>query len=283
MNTSQTSSRATLVGEEARRRFAAIEGAPVFLCEWPRVLFVHYVVEADILMRHVPFELELFDGHAVVSVVAFTMRRFRPRWGGRLTEWFFWPARTNSFFNVRTYVQHGGELGAYFMTQWLSHPFCLFARLPALRLPWHLGRMDYRHVHERGKLTGCVIGGEGRRLSYSATIAAGASFVPPASGSLAEFAMERYTAFALRGGKPVVFRVWHEPWPQCSIDVKLQDDGLLAQPGNWIQHARFAGANYSIGCTEVWMGRVRRTDAGDVKNCNGVRGIRPRIASFPTL
>src|SRR5262245_54548570 len=242
----------------AHARFLATQQQPLFLCEWPRVLFMHYAVDAKVLQPQVPFALELFDGRAIVSLVAFTMQRFRPRWGGRLTERLFRPARTNSFFNVRTYVRHCGEPGAYFITQWLSHPFCLFARLPNLRLPWHRARMAYEHAHERGTLRGGIIGSKGNRLTYSATLAEGASFDFSEPGSLGEFAMERYTAFALPGGKPVVFRIWHEPWPQCAIEVTVQDDGLLAQSGNWLQHAHFAGAYYSVGCSEVWMGKVRR-------------------------
>ena len=72
--------------ELARQRFIAVESAPTFLCEWQRVLFVHYEVDQSLLQREVPFELELFEGKAVVSLVAFTMRRFRPHWGGLLTK-----------------------------------------------------------------------------------------------------------------------------------------------------------------------------------------------------
>jgi uncharacterized protein YqjF (DUF2071 family) len=245
----------------AHARFLATQQQPLFLCEWPRVLFMHYAVDAKFLQPRVPFALERFDGRAIVSLVGFTMQRFRPRCGGRLTEWLFRPAAKNGFFNVRTYVRHCGEPGAYFMTQWLSHPFCLFARLPILRLPWHHARMAYEHAHERGKLRGRVIGSKGNHLTYSATLAAGASFVLSEPGSLAEFTMERYTAFALRGGKPVVFRIWHEPWPQCAIEVTIQDDGLLAQSGDWLQRAHFAGASYSVGCSEVWMGKVQRLNS----------------------
>jgi uncharacterized protein len=256
-----TTAQAETPSAGAYARFLATQQQPLFLCQWPRVIFMHYAVDAKFLQPHVPFALELFDGGAIVSLVAFTMQRFRPRWGGRLTEWLFQPATTNHFFNVRTYVRHGSEPGAYFMTQWLSHPFCLFARLPTLRLPWHRARMSYEHAHESGRLTGRIIGPKGNRLTYSAALAAGSSFVFSEPGSLADFTMERYTAFALRGGKPVVFRIWHEPWPQCAVEVTIQDDGLLAQSGNWLQRAHFAGANYSIGCSEVWMGKVQRLNS----------------------
>lgn len=241
----------------ARSRFLVNEGRPLFLCEWPRVLFVHYEMEPAILHPQVPFELELFEHKAIVSLVAFTMRRFRPQRGGRLAEWLFLPAAVNSFFNVRTYVRHDGEPGTYFMTQWLSHPLCLLGRLPGLRLPWKWGRMICKHAHETGRLAGSVFGRSDTWLSYTGRVLPDASFAPALPGSLAEFAMERYTAFALRASKEVVFRVWHAPWLQCAVEAEIEDAGLLAQSGNWHRGARFAGANYTIGCSEVWMGRVR--------------------------
>ncbi len=241
----------------ARARFLASEGEARFVCEWPRVLFVHYEVEREVLQRQVPFELEPFEEKAVVSLVAFTMRGFRPRWGGRLTAWLAWPVATNHFFNVRTYVRHRGESGVFFMRQWLSHPLCLTARLPGLRLPWDWGRMLYEHRHEVGRLEGHVLAARTARLSYSASIEPGAEFAPSSPESLAQFCLERYTAFAHRGRKAVVLRIWHQPWPQCPVQVALEDGRLLAQTGEWLQHARFLGANYSVGLREVWMGAVR--------------------------
>ncbi|MBI2949141.1 MAG: DUF2071 domain-containing protein [Verrucomicrobia bacterium] len=245
------------VSDLARERFLAVEGRPTFLCKWPRVLFVHYEIEPEALQPRVPFELEIFEGNAVVSLAAFTMRRFRPYRGGKLGEWLFRPAATNHFFNVRAYVRHRGEPGVFFMTQWLSHPFCLLGRLPMLRLPWHLGRMRYEHTHESGRLAGQVRGSRGAALTYTASLPRDARFAECPPGSVAEFGMERYTAFAMRGGQPVIFRVWHELWPQCPVEVEVKDAGLLGLSGDWPRSARFAGANYTTGCSQVWMGKVR--------------------------
>lgn len=241
----------------ARERFAAFEGEPAFLCEWPRVLFAHYKVEAALLQPLIPFALDLFEGKAIVSLAAFAMRRFRPRIGGRLGEWLFRPAATNRFLNVRAYVRHRGEPGVYFMAQWLSHPFCVLGKLPMLQLPWRLGRIRCEHLHEHGRVSGLVCGAHGRSLAYSAAVDRQAVFETSEPGTIAEFAMERYTAFALRGRREVVFRIWHEPWPQCPVEFEVKDNGLLAQSGAWPVRAQLIGANYTTGCNEVWMGGVR--------------------------
>ena len=47
--------------------------------------FPHFDVDPDQLQPHVPFELDLFENRrAFVTLVAFTMRRMRPRRGGRI-------------------------------------------------------------------------------------------------------------------------------------------------------------------------------------------------------
>src|SRR3954451_5022595 len=84
---------------EAREMILSREGEPLFLANWERAVFIHYEVDAKILQREVPFQLDLRDGKAYVSLVAFTMRRMRPCFGGRFTEWLFKPIETHEFLN----------------------------------------------------------------------------------------------------------------------------------------------------------------------------------------
>src|SRR6266478_4990920 len=84
---------------------------PLFRADWRDVLFVHYSIDADVLAPHLPFELDLFEGRAWLSLVAFTQARFRPAFGGRLGEWLMRPVATHGFLNLRTYVRGGGASG----------------------------------------------------------------------------------------------------------------------------------------------------------------------------
>src|ERR1700743_422012 len=101
------------LGEAARKRLLSVKGEPLFLADWLRPVFIHYEVPASALQRDVPFELDLREGKAVVSLVAFTMRGMRPYYGGRLAAWLFKPIATNAYLNCRTYVRHRGEPGIY--------------------------------------------------------------------------------------------------------------------------------------------------------------------------
>src|SRR5947207_2991822 len=75
------------LSEAGRRRLLSLPGEPLFIADWDAALMIHYEVDAELLQRVVPFELDLLDGRAFVSLVAFTMRGMRPRWGGRFAAW----------------------------------------------------------------------------------------------------------------------------------------------------------------------------------------------------
>src|SRR2546423_2497375 len=92
--------------ESAKRRLLSSKGEPLFFSDWDRALFIHFEVDAGVLQGEVPFALDLREGKAYVSLVAFRMRRMRPRLGGKLAAWCFKPIATHELLNLRTYVRH---------------------------------------------------------------------------------------------------------------------------------------------------------------------------------
>lgn len=253
----------------ARHRLLAMHGGePLLLADWERTLMLHYEVPPEKLQPFVPFELDVRDGKAYVSLVAFTMRGMRPRRGGRPAALAFKPIATHGFLNVRTYVKHAGESGIYFLAEWLPNKLAVLLGRPVFGLPYRLGKLDYRHHHERGRLGGSVIARRNKHktrtggvLRYRAVLPVSPDFRPAEPGSLTEFLMERYTAFTTWLGWKRCFRIWHEPWAQCEVEAVIEDDSLTSLTGDWARHARFIGANYAPGFREVWMSRpiwVRR-------------------------
>lgn len=215
-------------------------------CRWERFLLMNFEVDPAALQPQVPFELDLFRGRAWVSCVAFDLTGMElvgaPRWIQPVVR----AIGSNAFLNVRTYVRIGGETGIFFITEWLNNaPAVLFGPL-AYGLPYRWGRLDYRHEHEKGSVRGTVRAGD--RLAWRGTISSKSA----KRAGLAEFLMERYTAFTARV-RPRRFEVAHAPWMQSEADVEMLDTSLLAATGPWHRAARFAGANYSIG-TDVVMG-----------------------------
>jgi uncharacterized protein YqjF (DUF2071 family) len=236
-------------------------GEPLFVADWERVLMIHFEVDSEALQRDVPFELDLPDGRAFVSLVAFTMRGMRPRAGGRLAAWLLRPIGTHEFLNVRTYVRHGGEAGIYFMAEWLSNRLAVQLGPVAFGLPYRHGKISYLHEWSRDNLRGQVMDTvSGAVLTYHATLKLPVNFVPCEAGSLTERLMERYTAFTCRRSKRRFFRVWHPPWMQCEADVTVGDFSLVRRYWPWFGHARLIGANFSPSVRDVWMGRPFSAD-----------------------
>jgi uncharacterized protein YqjF (DUF2071 family) len=241
----------------ARQRLLAAFGEPFFYSDWLRAVFIHYEIDPARLQPFVPFPLDLRDGKAYVSLVAFTMQDLRPRWGGRLTALAFAPIATRELLNVRTYVRHGNETGIYFLAEWIPNRLSAWLGPRTFGLPYRHGRLNYAHLQEQGTLDGQVTAAAGT-LSYHARLARTAAREPAPPGSLSEFLIERYTAFTSRGTQRRFFRVWHPPWLQTAIPVQVHDDSLLRSSFPWFSSARLVAAHYTPGVEQVWMGRPNR-------------------------
>jgi uncharacterized protein YqjF (DUF2071 family) len=253
------------LSEAARSRMLSLRGEPVLYADWLRAVFIHFEVDAEALQRKVPFELDLDDGRAYVSLVAFSMQHMRPRIGGKLAAALLKPIASHDFLNLRAYVRHGSKTGIYFLAEWLSNPLSLALGPPVFGLPYRCGRLEYQHQHEKGRLQGSVFAtsreqtGQGRAaLRYEARIETAANFSPCPAGSRDEFLLERYVAFTSHYCRRF-FRIWHPPWPQVPVDVALSDTSLLNRTWPWFREAKVIGANYSPGIRGVWMGRPRFT------------------------
>ena len=244
-----------------RERLLAVPAEPLFVADWERVLFIHYEVDAAALRKEVPFEIDLWQGRALVSLVAFNMRDLRPRRGGRITAWPFKPICTHPFLNVRTYVKHEGERAIFFITEWLPNRLSVLLGPLFYGLPYRLANLDYAHIHESSRLEGRVSSPGGRgEFRYEAQLPPHHPFEPCHARSRDEFLLERYTAYTAHGRTRRVFRIWHPSWPQVSAQVSIAMDTLLTETRPWFKDARLAGANYSPGFRDVWMGRAFRVE-----------------------
>src|SRR6267378_5275234 len=66
--------------DAAKARSHATPREPFLFADWERVVFLHFTIAPEVLRAHVPspFQLELWHDQAWLSLVALTMRRFRP-------------------------------------------------------------------------------------------------------------------------------------------------------------------------------------------------------------
>jgi uncharacterized protein YqjF (DUF2071 family) len=240
--------------DAAQKRLLSVRGDPFLFANWERVLFLHFAIAPELLRPFIPppLELDLYEGQAYLSLVAVTMRRFRPRRPVPLS-WAFSLISCQQFLNVRTYVYHRDEPGALFLWGWLSRPLPL--PLPTFDLPCAFAKIDYRHNYESGTLRGEVRDGA-HQFSYRARIDPQTIFEPCSPGSLAEFGMERYSGFFNRSKQVKIFRAWHPTWLQTSVKASIKEEGLLTTKFSWFKDAKLVGANFAPGFKQVSLGRV---------------------------
>jgi uncharacterized protein YqjF (DUF2071 family) len=248
-----TANPAANISQTARRWFLQREKRPLLTGDWTRAFFLHYEVPVDSLQPFVPFELDYWEGSAFVSAVAFSMESLRPCFGGAVGRWLFWPIPNHDFFNMRTYVRHGGVPGIFFMSEWLNNFWSVLCGPITYGLPYKFARIRYEHRDAQVTLSGRV----GNDYGHTAEIATDVSLQFCAAGSLDEFLLERYTGFTKFGRRARYFDIWHEPWRQMPVDAHISDDRLLRHTFPWFAQARLAGAHYSPGVRDVWMGAPR--------------------------
>lgn len=175
--------------------------------EWNDAVFLHWRVEAEEIQPFVPEELEvdLFDGHPWVSLVAFTMERIRPR---------HLPAfpPVSSFFeiNIRTYVRYRGKAGVYFLSieggKYLS---CWVAKTLS-GLPYRYSKMN----RERGHLSS-VNAQYGDR--FAARFRVRDQLMDKSDLDL--WLTERYALFQDTPGVINAFDIHHVEWPVFALDL----------------------------------------------------------------
>src|SRR5688572_6106086 len=127
------------IGDHVRPRPAT---APWFRADWLDVTFMHFAIEPEFLQPHVPFDLDLYDGKAWVSLVTFTQSDLRPAKGGGPTSWITRPVARHTFLNLRTYVNDGGHKAIYFLAEWIPNRLSMLVGPAVYGLPFRLARME---------------------------------------------------------------------------------------------------------------------------------------------
>jgi len=230
----------------AKQRLLAVPGDPLVHVEWHRVLFLNYLIDPAVVRPHIPraFDLDLHHGQACISLVRVIMRNYRrapnaPLWGK-----VFGVLKEQRFLNFRIYVRHHDEPGAFFRWGWLSRPLglplpdeptgltCAFAEFEEDKITGKDGSFGYTFEPGGVRTSACL------------------------RGSVAEFALERYSGFFAHRDANYVFRAWHEPWLVTPVNMRIRDVSLITNRFPWFNQARFVDAAFAPFTDPVWLGRA---------------------------
>src|SRR5260370_20629656 len=107
----------------AKRRIEHSKGDPFLFADWEQVMFLHFVVAPEVLQPLVPapLELDLFQGNACLTLVALTMRDFRPG-PPAFPASLLRPLSQQRFPNFRPYVRLGHRPRPLFLWGWFLGP-----------------------------------------------------------------------------------------------------------------------------------------------------------------
>lgn len=234
---------------EARQRLEA-GGGPVLLTAWHDVFFHHLAIAPEILQRYVPYDLDLYDGRAYVSIVLFLQDRPRPASGGIARRLL---ARRGEarLCNLRTYVRAGGEGAVYFLREWISDPLIAAVAPCVYGLPAIPAQIRYENDAAAGIFFAQVAAGAAR-LDVVARVDQDAPEEPLPADSLDHFLLGRYRAVSSRGR---AFRIWHPEWRVQPVTAEVADDALLRRAAPWYADATPGHSQFSRGVATVLIGR----------------------------
>lgn len=191
---------------------------------WLDLLFAHWPVPASVLQPLVPSELELqeFDGSAWLGLVPFrmagVMRRPLPDMPG-----------ISAFpeLNVRTYVEHGGKSGVWFLSLDAANYLAVWAARRFFHLPYHYAEMSLTpqgdELHYSSRRAGAELVG-----SYAPT----SEPYSAARGTLEHWLTERYCLYA-KAPDGSLWRndVQHHPWPLQRARANFDRNTMFAVHG----------------------------------------------------
>ncbi len=183
------------------------DGKWKFYQEWNNALFFHWQLDPEDLEPFVPknLEIDLFEGKAWISLVAFTMEKIRPR---QLPA--FGPVSNFDEINIRTYVKHGNKSGVYFLSIEAGTRISSF-------IPRKLSGLPYRYSGMQRKANSYSSGNAlyGDRFQVNYTVNPGLLSKNPIDTWL----MERYALFQDQESGLHRFEIHHPEWPAFPLEL----------------------------------------------------------------
>ena len=226
----------------------ALDGRPVASQRWSKVTFLHWRVEASVLMPLMPAGVrsDEHDGSSWVGLIAFYLDR-ATLLGGPPVAYF--GAFTE--VNVRVYgVDERGRRGVVFLSLEASRLASVLAARAAFSIPYFWsqtslvereGLVEYHASRHVGPGESHLIARPGSEVvSRDAT---------------ADFLTARWALFATRFGRTIYLRNHHKPWPLVTAELEHLDDTLLECAGiPGLTDRAPDSVLYSAGVT-TWFGR----------------------------
>lgn len=202
-----------------------------FYQEWNNAVFLHWKVDVNVLRQFVPdqIEIDLFEGDAWFSLVAFRMEKMRPRY---LPSVNF----ISDFeeINIRTYIKTNNKGGVHFLSiEADNNMSCLLARKVS-KLPYRFSKMKRdSKVMESTNVK--------KKESFRVEYAIGEQIT--SKSELELWLTERYALCQDDGNQINEFDIHHIEWPVFKIEIDdlhinyPRFDSLIGRSPDLIQYS----------------------------------------------
>jgi uncharacterized protein len=227
---------------------------PAMRHRWERLTFLHWPFDPADVQRLLPsgLEVETWDGAAWVGLVPFYMRVATP--AGHRVPWLSNFCETN----VRTYARdRAGQSGVWFLSLDAARlPAVVTGRYSPYRLPYFWSSMRLGERPDEIAYTSRRRWPGPRSAVTRVRIGIGAPIDPSEVTPFEHFLTARWRLFSAPGGRVVMARARHEPWPLYRARPLLLEDTLLTSAGLTVPEAEPL-VHYSPG-VDVTIGRPER-------------------------
>lgn len=194
---------------------------------WNDLLFAHWPLRPEVVVRHVPASLPLdtFEGQAWVAVTPFVLTGLRLRGLPAMPGVSKFPE-----LNVRTYVRRDGKPGVFFFSLDAGSALAVAGARRLYALPYHHADFTVTRDSSRVRYT-CRRRGRTPAV-FEAEYAATGTAAPGGEGSLDAWLTERYCLYAVdAAGTTYRAEIHHVPWPLQPAAAAIRTNTMAAASG----------------------------------------------------
>lgn len=193
---------------------------------WCDLAFAHWPVPLSVVRPHVPAALDVqrFDGSAWIGIVPFRMEGVMRRSFPDVPGLSAFPE-----LNVRTYVEHRGKPGVWFLSLDATNALAVWAARRWFHLPYHRARIA---VTRRASTLDYRLQREGSPVAFDAAYSAVGEPCEAPPGTIEHFLTERYCLYAQPSDRRIArLEVHHAPWPLRRAELELRRSTMMAPWG----------------------------------------------------
>jgi uncharacterized protein YqjF (DUF2071 family) len=216
--------------EATHRPWPLPPGRWIMAQRWSHLLFAHWSVDPRPLGALIPtgLTLDLFDGHAWLSITPFVVSHVRPR-GLPALPWI------SAFpeLNVRTYVTLGDRPGVYFFSLDVGNPLAVAVARAMYHLPYlrasmsvHEARDGTLYFHSRRTHGGAP------PADFSARYRPVGTVFRTEPGTLDHWLTERYCLYTVDiAGRVYRTEIHHAPWLLQPAEAEMDRNTMADAAG----------------------------------------------------